>query len=187
MSSIIRFFANIFVSIFVPKAKRAKVKSKIICFLPTLKVKRKCLKYGKNIGIGGKYEVTVNKKTELGDSVSIGGLVVFGSGSVKIGNYTHIGAGCMIISDNHNYMGNRIPYDETSIEKPVEIGDFCWLGVRTTILPGAKIGKGCVIQAGSVVHGEIPPYSIAGGNPAKVFKMRDIERFKELEAQGRFW
>ena len=54
------------------------------------------------------------------------------------------------------------------------------------ILPGTKIGEGAIIQGGSVVHGEIPPYAIAGGNPAKVFKYRDIEHFKKLKAEGKF-
>ena len=71
--------------------------------------------------------------------------------------------------------------------KDVTIDDFVWLGSRVTILPGTKIGEGAIIQAGSVVHGEIPPYAIAGGNPAKVFKYRDIEHFKKLKAEGRFY
>ncbi len=54
------------------------------------------------------------------------------------------------------------------------------------ILPGTKIGEGAIIQGGAVVHGEIPPYAIAGGNPAKVFKYRDIEHFKKLKAEGKF-
>ncbi len=180
----LRLFANIFVSIFVPKAKRAGVKAKIINFFPTLRVRKRALKCGKNIGVTGKYEVTVNRKTELGEHVSINGLVVFGSGSVKIGSYVHIGAQCIMISDNHNYEGSKIPYDDTVIEKPIEIGDFVWLGARTTILPGTKIGEGAIIQAGSVVHGEIPRCAIAGGNPAKVFKMRNVEHFDELKSKG---
>ena len=40
-----------------------------------------------------------------------------------------------------------------------------------------------VIQAGSVVHGQIPDYAVIGGNPAKVIKYRDIEHFKKLKEQ----
>ena len=54
------------------------------------------------------------------------------------------------------------------------------------VLRTAKhIGEGAIIQAGAVVHGEIPPYAIVGGNPAKVFKYRDIEHFQKLKAEGK--
>ena len=76
--------------------------------------------------------------------------------------------------------------DNTYVYKDVEIGDFVWLGSRVMILPGTKIGEGAIIQGGSVVHGEIPPYAIAGGNPAKVFKYRDKVHFEKLKAEGKF-
>ena len=88
-----------------------------------------------------------------------------------------------MITQNHNYdHGTQIPYTPKDfIYKDIEIGDFVWVGSRVMILPGTKIGKGAIIQGGAVVHGEIPPYAIAGGNPAKVFKYRDKEHFDKLE------
>ena len=64
---------------------------------------------------------------------------------------------------------HAIPYDETFKYKDVVIGDFVWIGSNVTILPGTTIGEGAIIQAGAVVHGEIPPCAIVGGNPAKDF------------------
>ena len=61
-----------------------------------------------------------------------------------------------------------------------------WIGTNVIILPGTHIGEGAIIQAGAVVHGEIPPMAIAGGNPAKVFAWRDREHYEELKAKGRF-
>ncbi len=72
------------------------------------------------------------------------------------------------------------------IKKDVIIDSYVWIGSRVTILPGTKIGEGAIIQGGAVVHGEIPPYSIAGGNPAKVFKTRDNRRFEQLKKEGKF-
>ena len=72
------------------------------------------------------------------------------------------------------------------IIKDVEIGDFVWIGTNVMILPGTKIGEGAIIQGGSVVHGEIPPLAIAGGNPCKVFKYRDKEHFEKLKAESKF-
>ena len=60
----------------------------------------------------------------------------------------------------------------TSEQKPVLIGNDVWLGRRVLIMPGVHIGDGCIIGAGAVVTKDIPPYSVAGGVPAKVLKSR---------------
>jgi acetyltransferase-like isoleucine patch superfamily enzyme len=52
------------------------------------------------------------------------------------------------------------------------IEDDCWVGANTTFLDGAHVGRGCVIAAGSLVRGEIPPYSVLVGSPARVLKSR---------------
>ena len=135
---------------------------------------------GKNLYCG-KFS-TVNKNTIIKNHVRLYGLRISGAGKVTLGNYFVAGFDSQIISDTHNYEGNDIPYDRTSIDKDgIEIGDFVWLGAKTIILPGTKIGEGAIIQAGGVVHGTIPPYAIAGGNPAKVFKYRNIEHFLKLK------
>jgi acetyltransferase-like isoleucine patch superfamily enzyme len=56
--------------------------------------------------------------------------------------------------------------------KGIVVGDDCWIGAKVTFLDGAHVGKGSVIAAGAVVRGEIPPYSIAVGVPARVIKFR---------------
>lgn len=153
------------------------------------KIKKNVIKTAKFCGeglwIGGETKVTSN--TILSDHVSFNGMTIIGRGKVSIGRYFHSGVECLIITQNHNYdNGDAIPYDSTYIYKDVEIGDFVWLGSRVMILPGTKIGEGAIIQGGAVVHGEIPPYAIAGGNPAKVFKYRNIEHFKKLKAEKKF-
>ena len=52
------------------------------------------------------------------------------------------------------------------------VGHDVWLGYRTLVMPGVTIGHGAVVAAGSVVVSDIPPYAIAGGNPARVLRMR---------------
>lgn len=141
---------------------------------------------GENFWCGGFSYVTPN--TIIKDNVNFNGMRIMGNGNVTIGSYFHSGIENLIITQNHNYdKGDAIPYDKTYIYKDVEIGDFVWLGSRVMILPGTKIGEGAIIQGGSVVRGEIPAYAIAGGNPAKVFKYRDIEHFKKLKAEGKFY
>lgn len=82
--------------------------------------------------------------------------------------------------------GGAIPYDDTVITKDVIIGDNVWIGVNVIILGGVTIGEGAIIQAGAVVVKDIPPCGIAGGNPAQVFKYRDIEHYKKLKAENKF-
>lgn len=50
-----------------------------------------------------------------------------------------------------------------------------WIGANSTILKGVTIGEGAVVAAGSVVNKSVPPYSVVGGVPAKVIKMRFTE------------
>ncbi|MEX3039026.1 acyltransferase, partial [Serratia fonticola] len=105
---------------------------------------------------------------------------------VDIGDNFHSGSGCKIITQVHNYKGNALPYDNTYIIKNVKIGDNVWFGMDVTILSNCEIGEGVIVQAGSVIVSDIPKCSIAGGNPAKVFAMRDIEHYEELKIKGQF-
>ncbi len=149
------------------------------------KIRKTAKSVGKNFCVAGSSKV--NKNTIIGDYVRFHGLKIAGKGNVYIGSYVISAGDCLIITQNHNYEGEAIPYDDTMIVKDVTIGDFVWIGARVLILPGAKIGEGAIIQGGAVVHGEVPSYAIVGGNPAKVFKYRDIEHFKKLKAEGKFY
>lgn len=73
-----------------------------------------------------------------------------------------------------------IPYDHRYIEKAVVIGDYCWIGARSSIMPGVTIGKGVVVAACSVVTKDVPDYAVVGGNPAKILKFRDKNIFEKL-------
>lgn len=52
------------------------------------------------------------------------------------------------------------------------IEDDCWIGTRVIMTPGRKIGKGSILAAGAIVTKDVEPYSIVGGNPARVIKKR---------------
>ncbi|MCQ3914431.1 MAG: hypothetical protein MJ201_01250 [Mycoplasmoidaceae bacterium] len=52
------------------------------------------------------------------------------------------------------------------------MGNDVWIGQKAVILPGVKIGDGAIIGAYAIVAKDIPPYSVAVGNPAKVVKKR---------------
>lgn len=126
-------------------------------------------------------------RTYIGEYVNFNGMGISGSGRVKIGNYFHSGVGCQIITSFHNYEGEKIPYDETFLDKDVSIGECVWIGNNVIILGGVNIGEGAIIQAGSVVCKDVPPFGIAGGHPAEVFKYRNKEHYLKLKNKERFY
>ena len=64
--------------------------------------------------------------------------------------------------------------------KPITIGDSCWLAANVTVCGGVTIGEGCVIGAGSVVTRDIPPHSLAAGNPCRVIReITDADRIEK--------
>lgn len=122
----------------------------------------------------------------FGKNNHFNGAEIYGTGGVFIGNNFHSAKGLVILTQNHNWKGEALPYDDTVILKPVKIGDNVWIGINVIILPGVTIGEGCIIQAGSVVSKSIPDYAIAGGNPASVIKYRNIEHYEELKLNEKF-
>lgn len=128
-----------------------------------------------------------NGNTWLGKNCHFNGISVRGSGKVTIGSNFHSGPECIIISEIHDYRGNALPYDEKMLPQDVVIGDNVWIGTRVMILGGVNIGEGVIIQAGSVVVSDIPPLSIAGGHPARIFSSRDAAHYEDLKAKGRFY
>lgn len=149
-------------------------------------VKGQCRRCGKNLCVNNLSSVTGN--TILKDNVTFNGMKIQGGGTVIIGNYFHSGIECMMLTSNHDYDGGEeIPYDaHRKIYKDIIIEDCVWMGSRVLVLPGVRIGEGAIIQGGAVVSSNIPPYAIAGGNPAKVFKYRDKEHYIKLKKEKKF-
>ena len=86
---------------------------------------------------------------------------------VRIGHHTMTAKDLLIISASHD-----VASFEPMPGQAVDIGPGCWIGARVTILGGVKVGRGCVIGAGSLVRDSIPDFSIAAGVPAKVIRQR---------------
>jgi len=115
--------------------------------------------------------------------------------TLNIGKYCSIGPDVTIIlGGNHRpdwvttYPFNQIYRELRHIKGhptskgPINIGHDVWIGAGCMILSGVNVGNGACIAAGSVVVKDIPPFAIAGGNPAKVLKYRfDEETIKQLE------
>lgn len=99
--------------------------------------------------------------------------VLYGHGGLKIGNHVRIAAHTVMIPANHKFDVVGIPIcQQGQSKKGIVIEDDVWIGANVTILDGVKIGSGSIVGAGSVVTKDIPPRSIAVGNPARVIRER---------------
>lgn len=95
-------------------------------------------------------------------------------GPVTIGNEVIIAQNVVISGLNHNYEDvSRSVLSQGVRTAPIIIEDDCWIGANVVITAGTTIGKHCVIAAGAVVTKNVPAFSIAAGNPARVIKKYD--------------
>lgn len=115
----------------------------------------------------------------IGDNVFIGRNCLFMTthGKIIIGNNVMFGPGVNIHGGNHIY--NKVGVFMNTVHKNtpgqdgiVTIEDDVWIGSNSMILKGVTIGQGSIVGAGAVVIKNVAPYSIVGGNPAKLLKMR---------------
>lgn len=111
----------------------------------------------------------------LGDRVRIGiGSVVIGP--VTFGDGAGLGQHVFISGFNHGYAdGNRDSNDQALDLRPTVIGEESHIGANSVVVAGVTIGKRCQVGAGSVVTKDIPPFSVAVGNPARVIKTFNTE------------
>jgi acetyltransferase-like isoleucine patch superfamily enzyme len=110
----------------------------------------------------------------IGDETWIGQQCFFHSaGGLFIGARVGIGPGVKIITSSHAEAGRETAILHAPLVfAPVTIEDDADLGVGAIILPGVTIGRGAQIGAGAVVTRDVPPYSVAAGNPARVLRER---------------
>ena len=116
------------------------------------------------IGTG---EITIGNNCAIEQNVHI----ISQGRMLNIGNDTTISANVFISNVDHRYEDiTKSVMDQHNIEKETVIGDGCFIGFGSTVMPGTKLGKHCVVGAGSVVKGEFPNYCVIVGSPAKIIK-----------------
>ena len=99
------------------------------------------------------------------------GQYVQATNGIVIGTNVRMGPGVKIISANHDLRD----YDRHDSAPPVVIGDDCWLGANSIILPGVELGSHVVVAAGAVVASSFPRDCLVGGVPARV--LRQLEPY----------
>jgi maltose O-acetyltransferase len=134
-------------------------------------------KCGKNVNIKKNASFGTGKNIEIGDNSDIGiNAYIAGidlGGELIIGSNVMMAPDVVILTAKHNCDNTSIPINSQGISpSKVIIGDDVWIGIRSVILPGVKIGKGSIIGAGSIVTKDVPAFCIVGGVPAKILKYR---------------
>jgi len=114
-----------------------------------------------NNGVG---PVIIGNRTKIGLSNTI-------IGPVTIGNDIRLAQNITLSGLNHSYTDVNLPIHAQGVSTaPIVIEDETWIGANVVIVAGVTVGKHCIIAAGSIVTKDIPSYSVAVGNPARVIK-----------------
>ena len=112
------------------------------------------------------------------------GCYISGVGGIVIGDYVTTGPNVGIISANHgvyNHIEHVIP------KNPVMIGDYCWIGQNSVVLPGVKLGPHTIVGAGSIVTKSFPDgYCVIAGNPARLIKTLDKSQCVSSRKQSEY-
>ncbi|WP_211150546.1 DapH/DapD/GlmU-related protein [Novosphingobium sp. HR1a] len=140
------------------------------------------VKLGRNAVVGDGAVLNVNHRGRNSVQIAVGHSSFVGARSffspaelIEIGAFALVGIDCKFLGAGHLYSDPMKPYiaTGTSTEGRMVIGTNCWLGVGVTVLGSVTIGHGSVIGANSFVRSNIPPFSIAIGDPARVIRRYD--------------
>jgi len=137
------------------------------------KMTRDPIGYAKSIGV------------RMGENVVIYGmgLGMFGTEPwlITLGNNVHITMGCVFVTHDGGTLILRKEVPDLEWTAPIVVGNDVYIGLRSIIMPGVKIGNRVIIGAGSVVTKDIPNNCVAAGVPARVIKSVDdyLEHMKK--------
>ena len=120
-----------------------------------------------------------------------------------IGKFCQIASGVEFVMNGANHQMNAAstfpfyifegweqsvpPLKDMPVKGDTVVGNDVWLGQNTTVLPGVHIGNGAIIGANSTVGGNVEPYSIAAGNPAKLIRKRFDDELIDILQKLRWW
>ena len=129
-----------------------------------------------NVRILTPFTCDFGNRVKFGKGVFINHSAIFSaSGGIEFEDGVMAAPGIRIATINHDFYNRHTTYTYGK----VTIKENAWLGMNVTICPGVTIGKNAVIGASSVVTKDIPDYAVAVGNPAKVIRYLDKDKFDE--------
>jgi acetyltransferase-like isoleucine patch superfamily enzyme len=131
-----------------------------------------------NLEIGDDVEFKYGVHVEAGNSIRIGSNTHFAPfcvlyGPLEIGENCAFAAHCTFAAVGHGYARTDIPMvQQKTTAKTIIIEDDVWFGANAVVVGGVRIGRGSIIGAGAVVTKDVEPYSVMGGTPARLIRMR---------------
>ena len=152
--------------------RNAEKGSGVVCTQkPALQIEGR-LTIGNNVRIWSSIHPTrlsVFRGAELniGRGTYINGARISAKYQINIGNNCTIAPEVLIMDSDFHDMND---HSKEGISQPINIEDHVWIATRATILKGITIGEHSVVAAGAVVTKDVPPYTVVGGNPARVIK-----------------
>ena len=145
---------------------------------------QKFFKIGRDVSIDSNARIDVYKTKDVIPQLKIANNVMISfnftalvTTSLVIDENVLIASNVFITTENHGINPELGPYiNQQLVSGDVHIKRNVWIGEKVIILPGVTVGEYSIIGAGSIVTKNIPPYSIACGNPAKVIKKYDLDK-----------
>lgn len=129
-----------------------------------VKIAKRCSVFGSR-----EYILEIGHDTYIGMNSTINGF----SAQLKIGAHVSIAQNVNIMTDSGPNASPMLQQIYPIVKEETEIGDHCWIGASTTIMPGVKLGDFCIVAANSYVNTSFDDYSIIGGTPARLIKKID--------------
>lgn len=126
----------------------------------------------------------LSPELQIGDGTNMEqGCHIIAASNLRIGRNCCFSAFVYVADCSHQYVPG-VSTLSTGLEvKSTSIGDNVFIGIGAKVLPGVKLGDGCVIGANAVVTHDIPPYCVAAGVPAKVIKKYNFDTRKWEETK----
>jgi len=121
--------------------------------------------------VGGVGDIRIGRNSFINS-----GTVIFSGNGVDIGEWVLIAPNCTIAPVNHGYKNRNTTIRHQGFlpsRGGIKIERDVWIGANSVLLDGAYLREGCVIGAGSLVRGEVKPYSINVGNPLRCIGNRE--------------
>ena len=166
----VKWFVN---PLFIHHGKGSKIRRRNIMNVSPINI----FKLGKHSTVedfcvidNGVGNITIGHHTRIGLRSTI-------IGPVQIGDYVILAQNVVLSGLNHIYTDIEHPICLQGVSvKEIIIEDEAWIAANSVITAGVKIGKHSIVASGSVVTKSVPPYTIVGGNPARILKQYDFEK-----------
>ncbi len=141
-----------------------------------------------SVGAGSVVErgatVTTRGGVTLGQRCVVNrGVTLDGRGGLAIGDLVNISAEALVLTADHDVDSPAFQWRT----RPVSIGSRSWISTRAVVLPGSAVGEGAVVGAGAVVAGEVAPFTVVAGVPARRVRDRSRDAQRSLPTYRRWW